>query len=264
MEAETDGWGGGDEDGFGGGFEESSPGREDAGAAGGFEAEEQADGADGKGSVAKAAAAVAEEEEGPRRAIPFMREVEAATGIDWFQVIDDTAPSSTPADSAPVAVGTLPPLEQDGSLRFYWLDAYEDELHAPGSVYLFGKVAAATGGWASCCVQLKGCERNAFVLPRATTETGEEVTFVQVFQEVSEICRKAKIGRFGCKKVRVHSGWEMGCSTSFAILAAHLASPFTHARFCSHPIPPSPVALRRTCFPLHQRTNPVLPPSPNA
>lgn len=202
MDAEADGWDAGGSGGFGDGVE-GSP-MEDAGPAGSPGAGAQGGKAGGVGAAGSVAVGAEDEEDSDRRAVPFMREVEVSTGVDWFQVVDDTSPSSSdaPPSSAPVAVGALPPLEPDGSLRFYWLDAYEDELHAPGSVYLFGKVGTAGGGWASCCIQLKGCERNAFVLPRATTDNGEGVTFVQVFEEVSEICKKAKISKFGCKKVR--------------------------------------------------------------
>ena len=59
-------------------------------------------------------------------------------------------------------------MAEDGSLHFFWIDAYEDQFNAPGTVYLFGKVrsAEAPGGFASCAVVLKGLERNVFVLPR--------------------------------------------------------------------------------------------------
>lgn len=34
----------------------------------------------------------------------------------------------------------LPPLDEEGSVLFYWLDVFEDSHHLPGKVYLFGKV----------------------------------------------------------------------------------------------------------------------------
>lgn len=33
----------------------------------------------------------------------------------------------------------LPPMEE-GFVHFYWTDIYEDQQHAPGRLYLFGKV----------------------------------------------------------------------------------------------------------------------------
>ena len=53
------------------------------------------------------------------------------------------------------------PLEADGSLHFFWIDAYEDN-NKPGRIYLFGKVrseeAKGKPAFVSCCLQvsLKG------------------------------------------------------------------------------------------------------------
>jgi len=76
-------------------------------------------------------------------------------------MVDDSAneasqeTSASPGATAPLpAAGSLPPTDPDGTLNFYFLDAFEDEQNAPGNVYLFGKVAV-DGGHASCCVQLK-------------------------------------------------------------------------------------------------------------
>lgn len=35
----------------------------------------------------------------------------------------------------------LPPMEE-GFVHFYWTDIYEDQHHAPGRLYLFGKVVS--------------------------------------------------------------------------------------------------------------------------
>lgn len=89
-------------------------------------------------------------------------------------------------------------------LRFYWLDAYEDQYHNPGislvnnrllrrsyhvlnsvclnvdvlflilmhfvgTVYLFGKVWIEKAKvYVSCCVTVKNIERRIYVLPRST------------------------------------------------------------------------------------------------
>jgi hypothetical protein len=39
-----------------------------------------------------------------------------------------------------VAIDTDLPLEKDGSLLFYWLDAAEEKQVNPGVVFMFGKV----------------------------------------------------------------------------------------------------------------------------
>lgn len=64
----------------------------------------------------------------------------------------------------------------------------------------------AGGGFASCCVALKGLERNVYVLPRKRAlidgqEIGDEISFVDVYKEVQQLCRSHRITRFGCKKV---------------------------------------------------------------
>ena len=54
-------------------------------------------------------------------------------------------------------------LEEDGSLRFYWLDYLELE----GKVYFIGKVLdKQTSSYVSCCVTVEGLQRNIYVLPR--------------------------------------------------------------------------------------------------
>ncbi len=44
--------------------------------------------------------------------------------------------------SVQLDASSLPTQEVDGEcvLPFYWLDAYENHYHQPGSVFLFGKV----------------------------------------------------------------------------------------------------------------------------
>ena len=155
------------------------------------------------------------------RAVPFAKEEVGGGGLDWFQVVDEGAVDSSASQSAssqsvaPVgsSAGSLPPLASDGSLHMYWLDAYEDNINAPGSVYVFGKVAVADGKFASCCASLKGLERNVFVLPRKRAlvdgeEVGDEVTFVQVYKEVQELCKKHRITRYGCKRVERQYAFE--------------------------------------------------------
>ena len=48
--------------------------------------------------------------------------------------------------------------------RYRRIDAYEDYINAPGSVYLFGKVRTWNGGFAPCCVGVKGS--SVYILPR--------------------------------------------------------------------------------------------------
>jgi len=55
-------------------------------------------------------------------------------------------------------------LEQDGSLRIFWLDHMEQD----GAIHLVGKALdRATGRYVSICVTVNGIQRNLFVKPRA-------------------------------------------------------------------------------------------------
>lgn len=54
-------------------------------------------------------------------------------------------------------------LEQDGSLRIFWLDHMEQD----GAIHLVGKALdRATGRYVSTCVTINGIQRNLFVKPR--------------------------------------------------------------------------------------------------
>jgi len=167
-----------------------------------------------RAAAATTAAEALEEDEAAEQAqptaVPFLQPVEQRGGLDWFQVCEtDQAAEVEPPAALPVTGGKdgVPALEEDGSLHMYWLDAYEDPYNAPGTVYLFGKVRSDdVTGFSSCAVVVKGLERNVFVLPRERhlidgKEEGDEVTFVQVYQEIQQVCRTHKITRFGCKKV---------------------------------------------------------------
>ena len=100
----------------------------------------------------------------------------------------------------------MPLLDQDGALHMFWIDAFEDATNAPGCVFLFGKVRCADGTFASCCASLNSLERNVYALPRTRAlvdgrEVGDEVSFVQVFNEVQQLCKRHRIQKFGCKRV---------------------------------------------------------------
>jgi DNA polymerase alpha subunit A len=181
------------------------PQAEEAGAAAGPEGGEPADASGGASHV------------------PFMKAQAKATGMDWFQMVDETGGAASQGDEAAGVAGaasgsaqgsagavggagTLPPLEEDGSLNFFWIDAYEDALNAPGSVYIFGKVRTGPNTFSSACVSLKGLERNVYVLPRKRAliggeEEGEEVAFLHVYKEVQALCKQHKITKYGCKRV---------------------------------------------------------------
>ncbi|KAK7051399.1 DNA-directed DNA polymerase alpha catalytic subunit pol1 [Paramarasmius palmivorus] len=141
--------------------------------------------------------------------------VEENATPSWLSVYDSLTVSS--ADSlGPLASATssssasnISALEEDGSLRFYWLDYLEHEGH----LYFIGKLKDKTSGaWVSCSVTVEGLERNLFVLPRQKrVEEGEDgqlyetdgvPTQPDVYRDFDAIRRKAGIGKFKGKFVQ--------------------------------------------------------------
>ncbi|XP_067896670.1 DNA polymerase alpha catalytic subunit [Heterodontus francisci] len=120
-----------------------------------------------------------------------------------------------------VDAGRLPLVtgsEGEQVFRFYWVDAYEDQYHQPGVVYLFGKVwIESAKTHVSCCVAVRNIERTIYLLPRETRinlKTGKDtetpVAMLDVYQEFSEaISEKYKIMKFKSKKVERKYAFEI-------------------------------------------------------
>lgn len=89
------------------------------------------------------------------------------------------------------------PLNPDGSLNFFWIDAHEEQYG--NEIYIFGKVwQPQVNAYVSCTLQVTGMERNLFVLPKIVgkargtlTKAEEDVLMTNVFTELEEI-RKRK------------------------------------------------------------------------
>ena len=129
--------------------------------------------------------------------------------------------SSQPVDPALWLHRTAPSVDSDKPEEFmqmYWIDGTE----VRGTVYLFGKVAVQEGGatrWVSACVSVGGCERNLFVLPRATGEmhadgSAVRANMAELHQELTRMLVPAIIPRseghgFRCKKVRRKYAFEV-------------------------------------------------------
>ena len=89
---------------------------------------------------------------------PSWLSVYESLAVETEETLGPLSSSSNAANSSGSSV-----LEDDGSLRFFWLDYLELE----GKLYFTGKVKdKATGIWTSCCVTVENIERNLFVLPR--------------------------------------------------------------------------------------------------
>ena len=79
---------------------------------------------------------------------------------DSLAVVSEDTLGSKPAFSSKTSINAL---EDDGSLRMFWLD----HLEHSGKLHLIGKVKDKTSNtWASACLSIQGIERNLFVLPR--------------------------------------------------------------------------------------------------
>lgn len=97
------------------------------------------------------------------RSIPAKKE-EAPSWLNVHAALtvtsDDTLGTSSPST---VKTSNISALEDDDSLRFFWLDYLEQD----GKVFFIGKLKdKASGSWVSCCVTVENLERNLFVLPR--------------------------------------------------------------------------------------------------
>ncbi|XP_078265270.1 DNA polymerase alpha catalytic subunit [Rhinoraja longicauda] len=108
--------------------------------------------------------------------------------------------------------------EGEQVIRFYWVDAYEDQYHQPGVVYLFGKVwIESAKSYVSCCVAVKNIERTVYLLPREkrlNLKTGKDtetpVGILDVYQEFSEaISERYRIMKFKSKKVEKKYAFEI-------------------------------------------------------
>ncbi|KAJ1975821.1 DNA-directed DNA polymerase alpha catalytic subunit pol1, partial [Dimargaris xerosporica] len=95
-------------------------------------------------------------------------------------------------------------LEADGSLLMFWIDAFEKD----GVVYLFGKVRPqGAEEHISCCLSVKGIDRNLFVLPREKLlgddgqPTDQDVAILDVYNELKACFQKQGIKLWRSKEV---------------------------------------------------------------
>ncbi|KAF8739169.1 DNA polymerase alpha catalytic subunit, partial [Rhizoctonia solani] len=119
-----------------------------------------------------------------------------------------TEPETLGSDKPGTISHDVKALEEDGSLRMFWLDY----LELDSRLYLVGKVidkAQSTEKvtkWASCCVAIEGIERNLFVLPRKHRmefghETDTAPTEDEVYDEFDRVRQKNGIKKWAAKFV---------------------------------------------------------------
>jgi len=143
-----------------------------------------------------------------------MRDAAAQEAAEEAEIEDNAEAVAKLAEGAAnVASGALGvPVEEDGSLNMFWVDAYED-ASKPGRIYMFGKVRAGEGkgsaAFSSCCLQIDNVQRQVFILPRDKIldaegeETEHDVSMMDhVFPEFSKIAKERGIKKHRCKPTR--------------------------------------------------------------
>ncbi|GLB06643.1 DNA-directed DNA polymerase alpha catalytic subunit pol1 [Aspergillus tubingensis] len=139
-----------------------------------------------------------------------MPEVDAS----WNNVRSKLNVLSSPASSEMRSFGKLRAqdvVEEDGSLRMFWLDFTE----VNGSLCLFGKVKNKQhGSYASAFVKIDNILRKLYFLPREYRhkngrETDEEVDMEDVYHEVDGMMSRLKVGMHKMKPCTRKYAFEM-------------------------------------------------------
>jgi DNA polymerase alpha subunit A len=132
----------------------------------------------------------------------------------WNSVTDKLNVLSSPAALQTSSLGKLKPqnaLEDCGSLRMFWMDYTEIN----GSLCLFGKVKdKTTGNFVSCFVKIDNIMRKLYFLPRELKkhherDTNEEVSMQDVYEEVSVLMSRMKVGTFKIKPISMKYAFEL-------------------------------------------------------
>ncbi|KAF8466428.1 DNA polymerase alpha catalytic subunit [Kalaharituber pfeilii] len=139
--------------------------------------------------------------------------VAAVDSSSWKRVTANlNVTNVTSSDS--IGVGKLDPrdaLDEDGSLKFFWLDYTE----VGGSLCLFGKVRVKdTKKYASCFVKVDEIERVLYFLPREyrmrnRVQTEEEVVMENVFDEIYSLMKKHKVEPFRAQTYKRKYAFEL-------------------------------------------------------
>jgi DNA polymerase alpha subunit A len=140
---------------------------------------------------------------------------ENVDSTSWTSVMSKLNVQSSPMDQQQsVSSGKLKSdhaLEEDGTLRMYWMDFTEIR----GSLCLFGKVKdKSSGSYVSCFVKVDNIERSLYFLPREARKrngivTDEEINPSDVYNEVDDLMTRMKIKDFKIKPVQRKYAFEM-------------------------------------------------------
>jgi DNA polymerase alpha subunit A len=133
----------------------------------------------------------------PQNSSPPLPAVADVDATAWTAVTSKLNVLSSPASDTRT-FGKMQPqdaIEEDGSLRMFWLDYTE----VNGSLCLFGKVKSkSTGQYVSAFVKIDNILRKLYFLPREFRfrngrETKEEVEMKDVYEEVDGLMSKFKV-----------------------------------------------------------------------
>lgn len=133
----------------------------------------------------------------PESSSPTRPPTDAVDASNWNALTSKLNVLSSPPTET-TGVGKISPnacLEEDGSLRMFWIDYTE----VNGSLCLFGKVKDKnTNTYASCFVKVDNILRKLFFLPREYKQkkgkdTIEEVEMVDVYQEVDALMSRFRV-----------------------------------------------------------------------
>ena len=80
---------------------------------------------------------------------------------------------------------------ENDRIQFFLTDLYEDNLLAPGKLYLFGRIPATTG-FSSVCVIVEDVPHHLFILPAKKSEESR-VPIKEEQEEVLAILSKAGV-----------------------------------------------------------------------
>ncbi|KAF7444058.1 DNA polymerase [Pyrenophora tritici-repentis] len=138
-----------------------------------------------------------EENPTPANSSPVGPSTASFDASSWSDVTSKLNVMSSPAPQN-TGIGKMEPqdaVEEDGSLRFFWIDYTEIN----GSLCLFGKVKNnKTGNYSSCFVKVDNILRKLYFLPREYRHvrgvaTDEEVGLSDVSDEVDSIMSKHRV-----------------------------------------------------------------------
>ncbi|KAJ6264276.1 hypothetical protein Dda_0420 [Drechslerella dactyloides] len=131
---------------------------------------------------------------------PASKEGPAGEAIDarqWQDVNEKLSSNQQPDRPILGKVASEDILDDDGSLRFFWMDYAE----IGGCLCLFGKIPIrTTGQYASAFIKVNGIMRKLYFLPRVTKSNSSSVVEMSdVYGEVDDLLTKLKISDWKAK-----------------------------------------------------------------